>query len=251
MKQLLCGLFALATAVVPATPARADDAQARAVIEKAVKAHGGQEVLSKLPGISLKFKGKFHGMGDGLDMSGDVIAFGPDRQKIDLELKIGNDTLRIVNVLAGDKGWTRVGDMVQELTAEQLAEAREQAHSGWVTTLEPLLREKSFRFALIGEMKIDKQTTIGVKVSRKGHRDVDLYFDKETGLLAKSETTIKEEGSDQEVTEESFFSEYKEFQGQKQATRFVIKRGGKLFLEGEATGYELSEKLSDDVFAKP
>ena len=92
---------------------------------------------------------------------------------------------------------------------------------------------------------------MGVKVSSKGHRDVDLYFDKETGLLVKTEGRVKDDMSGQEVTEESFHSEYKEVQGTKQAHKFVVKRNGKLFMEGEATGVELSEKLDASTFAKP
>jgi len=33
--------------------------------------------------------------------------------------------------------------------------------------------------------------------------------------------------------------------------KFVVKRDGKLFVEGEATDYQLAEKLEDSVFAKP
>ena len=89
------------------------------------------------------------------------------------------------------------------------------------------------------------------KVSSKGHRDVDLYFDKATSVLVKTETRVKDDGSGQEVTEENFPSEYKDVQGVKHAMKFVVKRDGKLFLEGEATDCTLSEKLAADVFAKP
>jgi hypothetical protein len=92
---------------------------------------------------------------------------------------------------------------------------------------------------------------VGVKVSSKGHRDVDLYFSKKTGLLVKWETIVKEDGSDKEVTQESFASDYKDVQGTKQAYKFVVKRAGKLFVEGEATSIEMFDKLDANLFEKP
>jgi hypothetical protein len=80
---------------------------------------------------------------------------------------------------------------------------------------------------------------------------VTLYFDKESGLLVKYESRVKDEGSGQEVNEEHFLSDYKEVQGTKQAGKVVTKRDGKLYLEGEVTDHQLSEKLDAGVFAKP
>ena len=59
-------------------PARADDAaDARKIIEKAVKAHGGQDKLDKLQGHTTKFKGNFHGMGQAIPMTGEVADASP------------------------------------------------------------------------------------------------------------------------------------------------------------------------------
>jgi len=243
-------------AVVPANteavgaPARADDAaDARAIIEKAVKAHGGQDKLDKLPGTAIKFKGTFHGAGEGIPMSGEVSSQGPDKQRIDIEVEAGGQKIPVVIIVAGDKGWSKIAKDVTEMDKDKLAEAKEQAYAGWVATLAPL-KDKQFTLATIGEVKIEKRAALGVKVSSKGHRDIDLYFDKETGMLVKSETRVKDDGG-QEVTEESFPSEYKDVQGTKQAHKFSVKRNGKLFMEGEASKVELFEKLDASTFAKP
>jgi len=232
-------------------PARADDAaDARALVEKAVKAHGGQDKLEKFTAHTVKFKGTFHGMGQEIPITGEVTTQGADRLRMDLDIEAGGMKFKFVNVVAGDKGWTRMGDETKELDKDQLAEAKEQAYAGWVGTLAPL-KDKAFTLSTIGETTIEKRAALGVKVARKGHRDVDLYFDKETGLLAKTETRVKDDGSGQEVTEESFPGEYKDVQGTKQAAKFTVKREGKLFVVGEATEQTLAEKLDDSVFAKP
>lgn len=242
---LAAGLF------LAAAPVRADDAaDARALVEKAVKAQGGREKLEKFAAHTLKFKGSFHGMGQAIPMTGDLITQGADRTKMDLEVDAGGMKVRFVIVLAGDKGWTRMGDATTEMDKDQLAEAQEQAYAGWVSNLTPL-KDKAFTLATTGEAKVNDRPALGVKVTRKGHRDIDLFFDKETGLLVKTETRVKDEGSGQEVTEENYPDGYKEVEGVKMPMKFTVKRDGKLWVDGEATDYQLAEKLDAGVFAKP
>jgi hypothetical protein len=195
-------------------------------------------------------KGTVQVMGMGIEFEGAIATYGSDRQKLDIEAKVGGQKFRVVNVLNGDKGWARVGDQTMELDKDQLAEAKEQGHAGWVASLVPL-KDKGFTLATIGETKVNDKPAVGVKVSFKGRRDVDLYFDKQTGLLVKSETRVRDEESGQEVNEETIYGDYKDVQGTKQAMKFTIKRDGKPFMEAEASGYELSEKLPDSTFDKP
>ncbi|HVK10985.1 MAG TPA: hypothetical protein VM597_19610, partial [Gemmataceae bacterium] len=234
--------------VLAAAPVRADDA--RAVVEKALKAHGGAETLAKFPAVTVGFKGTFHGMGQEIPMTGQVTSQGVDRIKMDMEIEAGGQKIRVVNVITKDAGWTKVADNLMELGKDQLAEGLAQAHAGYVATLVPL-KDKAYTLASTGEIKVNEKPAVGVKVSTKGQRDVTLYFDKESGLLVKSEHLVKDEGSGQEVQEETFYADYKEVQGTKQAMKFKVNRDGKLFMEGEATEYHLSEKLDDNTFAKP
>ncbi len=251
MKHGQSALLAFGLILGAPVASRADDAAdaKAALVEKAIKAHGGDK-LTKLPATTLKMKGAIHTMGVDLTFTAEVVSNGPERQKIDIEAEAGGQKIHIVNVLNGNKGWSSIGGQTTELDKDKLAEAKEEAYAGWVATLAPL-KDKAFTLATIGEVEIEKKKALGVKVSRKGHRDVDLYFDKETGLLIKTESRVKDDTSGQEVTEESFPSEFKDVQGTKQAMKFTIKRDGKPFLEGEATECELAEKLDDSVFAKP
>jgi predicted outer membrane protein len=226
MRHVRHAAVALGLVLAATAPARADEAEARAIVEKAVKAHGGQEALAKFPAMTVRFKGTFHGMGAELPMTGEVITQGADQQKINVEVEAGGMKFRIAIVLNGDKGWTRFADQAtQEMTKDEVAESREQGYAAWVVTLAPLTG-KQFTLATIGEVKIDDRPALGVKVSSKGHRDVDLYFDKQTNLLIKTETMVKEEGSDREVLEETLLADYKEVQGTKQAMKFTTRRDG-------------------------
>jgi hypothetical protein len=242
-------VLAVGLVLAATTAARADDAAAaRALVDKAIKAHGG-DAIAKVPAATVKFKGTVHTMGQGFPFSGEVNTQGADRSKIDIEVEVMGQKFRFLSVLSGDKGWIKLGDATNEMDKDQLAEAQEQARAGWVATLVPL-KDKAFTLATTGEIEIDKRPALGVKVSSKGHRDVDLYFDKETGMLVKTEARAKDEGG-KEVTDETFYADYKDVQGVKQAMKVTVKRDGKLYVEGEVTEYQLGESLDASVFAKP
>jgi len=249
--------FAVATfgiVLAVSGPARADDAaDARKIIEKAVRARGGREKLEKLPGRVVTFKGTVHSVGDGIAMNGTVSTQGADKQRIDVEVDVGGIKAAILIVYAGDKGWRKsdlVSKDVVDFSKDRLAEIKEFSHAWWVATLVPLT-DKQFTLATVGEIKVDNKSALGVKMSRKGYSDVDLYCDKETGLLVKTERRMKDEMSGQEVNEKAFFGDYKEVQGTKQSHKFSVKRDRKLYFEFEATKIELFEKPDASTFAKP
>lgn len=244
--------YALAYALLLTAPlaARADDAaDARALVDKALTAHGGADKLAKLPGVTLKLKGTFHGLGQALEFKGSIASQGADRFRLDMEFVVADRDVRVQQVLNGAKGWQKLNADVTEMDEDDLAEAKEQAYAGWVSTLVPLT-DKEFKLATAGEIKVDKRPALGVKVARKGRRDVTLYFDKETALLVKMETRVKDE-TGEEKTEESVFSNYKDVQGTKQAFKVAVQRDAKPYLEADVTECTLAEKLGAATFAKP
>jgi hypothetical protein len=229
---------------------RADDRAAlESLVDKAVQAQGGRARLEKLPAVTTKSKGTFHGLGAAVSFTGEFAFQGPDRSKFDIEAEAGGQKFRLVVVLAGNKGWIKLNDDTEEQDKDDLAEAQEEAYAEWVATLVPL-KDNKFRLAPLGEVGVDGRPALGVKVSREGHRDVDLYFDRQTNLLVKTQAPVKDDDG-QEVTEETFLSNYKDVQGTRQAMKVVVKRDGKLYLEIEVTECQLAEKLDDSVFAKP
>jgi outer membrane lipoprotein-sorting protein len=237
----LAGLVALTAA----NSIRADDEkQARATIDKAIKAAGGADKLAKYPGMIWKEKGKYYGMGDGVPYTGTYTMQGPDKTRMEIE----GVFLIIVN---GDKGWTQMGGETKAMSKEQLAEEKETRFAGWVSTLAPL-NDKGFTLKPLGESKVEGEAAVGVKVSHKGHRDVQLYFSKKTGLLVKSEHTAKameQEGKD--VKQEAFYSDYQDVSGTKRPMKVVIKRDGKPYVEAEHSDLKLVEKVDDKQFEKP
>jgi len=247
VRACLLSVVALAVAV----PVRADDqADAKKVIDKAITAHGGAEALTKNPASTVKMKGKFYGMGEGIDYTGSF-ASAPDRSRFEVSLSVMGMNFTIISAVKGDKGWTSLNSMVQDLSKEQIEETLEARHVQEATRLVPLTG-KDYKLSVLGESKVDNRPAVGIHVEFKGKRDVNLFFDKETGLLVKSETRSKDAMNlGDEFTEETYYRDYKKVSGAMVAHKVEIRRDNKLFVEGEATEITASDKLDDALFNKP
>lgn len=245
LSVMLTATFALA-----ASTARADDAQARAVVEKAVKALGGEAKLAKAKAETFKGKGKFYGMGDGIDYTGEWAVEHPKRLRVKID--VGGGAFTMVRLIDGGKIYMDANGAKSEVDdKDELAEAKESMHHSWVSSLLPL-KDKAFTLSMIGEAKVADRPAVGVRVSHKGRRDVNLFFDKEKGVLLKTETGAK--GMDtgwQEVRQETFFSDYKDVDGILHPYAMVVNRDGKKYIEMEVTEMKFHEKLDDTHFAKP
>jgi hypothetical protein len=232
--------------------ARADDqADAKAIVEKAIKAQGGAEKLSKNKSVTTKQKGKFYGFGDGIDYTLDSATQPPDRIRNEIKGEANGTPFSFIQVIQGEKGWNSANGQTDELGDEQLKEAKENLYANWVAQLLPITG-KDFTLTPLGDVKVGDKEAVGVKVSSKDHRDISLFFDKKTGMLIKRETIVKDlMGGGDEQKEEVLFLEYKEKDGVHYASKININRNDKKYIESEIVEYKPSEKLDDKVFEKP
>jgi hypothetical protein len=228
-------------------PLKADDADAaRAVIEKALKAQGGEEKLAKFKSHTWKNKGTWYGMGDGVPYTANYAVAWPDKFRFEVE---GGFMTVVVD---GDKGWMQAMGETREMSKEELAQQKEDMYAGHVTTLAPLLKDKEYKLAFTGEAKVENKSAIGLKVSHADRPDVTLYFDKDSGLLVKSErkTKVPEEGG-KEVTQENLYGDYQDVEGAKVSMKITILRDGKKYIEGENFDIKPVDKHDDKTFTKP
>ena len=250
--RTIAGSCCVLAVLVFLAPARADeDAKLGEVVARAIKAHGGADNLKKFQASVIRTKGKFYGAGEGLDYTGETSVQLPNRIRTQVEGKVGDNEFKFVQVVNGDKGWTRLNDDTNEMNKEALAESREQLNAMTITHL-VVLNDKGYKLSALGEAKVGDRPVIGIRVARDGFRDVSLFFDKENNLLLKSETRGKDlMRGGEEYTAETLYGDYKKVEGLMAAQKLTIKRDGKLYVEAEATNIKFSEKLDDSVFAKP
>jgi outer membrane lipoprotein-sorting protein len=231
---------------------RADEqADAKAIVDKAIKAQGGAEKLAKAKAASSKSKGKFYGFGDAIDYTLESSTQPPDKLRNEIQGEAMGNKFSFIQVIQGDKGWNSANGTTEELSEEQLKEGKENLYANWVALLHPITG-KDFKLAPLAEVKVGDKEAVGVKVSSKGHRDISLFFDKKTGMLLKRETTVKDlMAGGSEVAEEVLYLEFKEKDGIQYASKVTINRDGKKYIESEITDYKPAEKLDDKVFDKP
>jgi hypothetical protein len=242
MRTILATVVVLACATLVGAEA---PKEARAVIDKAIKAAGGEEKLTKFQAHTWKAKGTYYGMGDGLPYTANYAVQFPNKFKVEIE-----NVFTIV--LDGDKGWVKSGDNTNEMTKEQLEEHKHERYAGLVATLLPL-KDKGYKLATLGEVKVGDRPAIGIKVSHPGQRDVDLFFDKDNGLLVKCSRKAKaEEQGGKEVTQDSYYSDYKDIEGAQFPCKIVVKRDDKVYVEAENSDIKPAGKaLPDGTFDKP
>jgi hypothetical protein len=233
-------------------PVRADeDATLREVVTKAIKVHGGLDNLTKFKANVTKQKGKFHGPGGVLEFTSDTSIQLPDRLRTEVGFKVGDMQFTFLQVIAGNKGWMRLMDKTEEMNKDMLEEAKEQMNAANISHL-ACLNDKDYMLSSLGEVKVGDRPAIGIRVQRKGYRDVNLFFDKDKSLLLKMETRGKDimQGG-QEYTSTTLYDDYKKVDGMMIAHKATIERDGKPYVEGEITEVKLSEKLDDNRFEKP
>jgi hypothetical protein len=240
--------WGLAALILAGGAARADEAATpKAILDKAIKAHGGADALKKYTAQVTKAKGKFYGMGDGIDYTSETSVQAPNK----LRVFVDANGFKFTQVVNGDKGWMDVNGEVTEMNKDFLEEARQELHAVDVARLVPLLQE-GYKLSPLGEVKVDGKPAVGIKVEHKGYRDVGLFFDKDSGLLVKIERRGKDvmQGG-AEYTAEELLSDYKKVEGLQVPYKQTINRDGKKYIESEATDVKVAEKLDDKVFAKP
>jgi hypothetical protein len=129
-------------------------------------------------------------------------------------------------VFDGKSLWIRVDEDLQEFSAEQLAWARKNAHHVRVRLLHGLLEDRAFGFRSLGESKVGGKAALGVAVSRKGHEDSLLYFDKASGVLVKHACPVLDSfDGGKKRNHELLLSDYQEVDFGAAHARVLTERG--------------------------
>ncbi len=251
--------------LLPTSNLRADDAaDARAIVARGMKAAGipndGKPVT-----MTFKYKGKTS-TGDGLEATctGDVAFQAPDlyrftcKSEASLKIEVTRQGLirrrpmvasgtagisvDLLAVANGKKAWVSVLGQSQELTGEMLEEGLIQVYQLHVFSLTPLLAEKEFNLSTAGEKEVNGKKAAAVKVERDQKPAITLFFDKDTGLLAKVERKAKDD-SRKEVLNEMYLDDYKDIGGRKYYTKMRVVQDGKPIMEHTLFDQKLQEVL--------
>lgn len=224
--------------LIPCAAAQEDEA--KALVEKAVKAQGGLDKLSQKVASHRKTKGVFHT--DKFTFTGESYSDLGNRRKITIQGEQDGQLTTRALVMENGKGWISFDGTVVDLDGEFLERLEKSSYADKVSSLVTLLKDKGYKLSTLGEVQIKNAPALGVKVEKEGKPDITLYFDKVSGLLVKSANKVKEsEGAEQEVLQEVYYHDYQLFSPLTADEQLV--RAAKLGVTGPALLQALRQRI--------
>ena len=254
--KVLLSMLMLLT--VPAGTRAGEEAEARAIVERAVRALGGGEKLNALKAATWKSKGTFtYNTNTSQFLSHWSIQGARQYRKI-REEKSGVQTVKSTLVVTLDRAWfQKPKGKLAEFHDTGVTGFHEECTLHWMA-LRLDFSDKAFTLSRLPASEGAAPLPDGVHVT---HRDLpdtsfDLFFDHATGLLTKLVTRYPPARALKENTpaEERTFGEYKEFGGIKFATiiRWSARYGANSAVQTEERfDIQIHDKLDDSVFQWP
>jgi len=164
---------------------RAADPAAQAVIDKAIKALGGEARLTKAAICQYKAKGKIVLSGFEGDVAITVTLDRLERRKAEFEGEFAGNRYHGITVVDGDKGWRKFAEMGMPLDTELLANEKRLLYmQSAMLTVVPL-NGSGFRVESAGEDRVGDQPATLLKVTGPDGKDFKIWFDKVSGLPKK------------------------------------------------------------------
>jgi hypothetical protein len=250
MKRLLPGLFAATLLALVAGPSPADDKDTTAILDKAIKALGGQDKLSKARALSWKAKGTLTIMDNEIKFNSKVTVQGLDQRRSEFEGDFMGNQIKGVTVVNGKKGWRKIAGMDMEMDEKALANEKRSIYLQVSPITILPLKGKGFKVESAGEEKVGGKAAVVLKVTGPDGKDFKISFDKESGLPVKLVARVAAFGN-QQFDQETIFSGYKDFGGIKVATKVENKRDGETFGKQEISDFKAQAKVDDKTFAEP
>ena len=250
MKTRFLRVLAVGLALGAGT-ARADEQpEAKVLLDKAIKAMGGEAKLAKLGTVS--GKGKITAMKGGQEITISLQGTwqGLSQYRAELEIQDGGNNFNGILVINGDKGWFKKNDNTDDAPEGLVPFIQNLFYAGRMPQMLPALKDNAYKLTPLGEIKVGTQPAVGFSVSHPDYKDVSLFFDKESGLPLKSEIRLTEPKRDQESTIEFHYSDYKDFDGVKLCGMVTIKLDDKEFTM-ELREIKAAEKMDDSRFDRP
>ncbi len=242
---------------VAAGPAdvKPDEAEARALLDKAIRAAGGAGPLAKVAGVSANVKGTLHVQGGRtVPFNFSVSAQGADRFRMETE-SVGGRAFAATLVVNGKKNWLKSDNN------KRLAQVKDRflfenglAHDLYALQLAQLLtplKDKAFRLSTTGEIQVGDRPALGFRVIRAGRPDVNLYFDKKSGLPVRCELRFRVDRLNQEYTHEILLHEPKDVGGIKAFTKLTVTRDDTKVFSATLEDLQFPEQLDEKTFAEP
>lgn len=243
-------LIEIAVLLTSASLVAVDDA--RPIVERAVIAHGGKDQLAKLSKARRRIEGTTNQVMGQVDVpfiredEWDL----PLRCRSVVKLEVKGQVVSVEEVLNDEAGWTKWNGMTDDLSKEAFREMQERMHLESVIQLN-CLTDGTHELSVLEHIERDGVPLVGVRVKSLGKRDIDLYFDKTTGLLARYRESVGDRVSDKQTIQETVLSGYENINGVRYFRDIVVLKDGGTMLRGRIKMLEIVAKHEASAFSKP
>jgi outer membrane lipoprotein-sorting protein len=233
-------LLVAAVAVLAVGGVRADDA-AVAVVKKAVEAHGGEDALKKPKGGEFKVEGDVTVGAEKGKFTSTISYALPNMFRMSVDTTLGTTKTSQTIVVNGDKVKATTAGKAQELKDPAKGEFLQLAAVQEVSLLYPLLDDKRFTLKAEKDEKVNDKDAAVVLVTRKGMKDMRLYFDKASGELVRFVHKMPDPFGAEAVTEVTL-GEFKKFDGVLQPTVQKVRQANKEYMTLRIVEAKMVEK---------
>jgi hypothetical protein len=224
----------------------ASEAKGRQILKQAVEAMGGPAFLNEK---TSECDGKFAQFGHNGALSG-YIEFKvywsyPDKNRTDFAKK-GN----IIDLYAGDEGWTLDRGGVSEEPAPAVADFQEGVKRNIYNLLRTRLKEERVQIRFGGSSVVDLKQVEWVEITDSEQRFFRLAVDHSNHLLVRSIVSIRDENSGEKIDETTVYSNYQEKDGVQVPMQVTKERDGRRVYQAFYEGCRVNPELPPDFFTK-
>ncbi len=250
MKPFFCAAMTLIILAAADRSVRADEKDLHAILDKAIKAAGGEEKLKKLDALTWKTKASITFNGDSNPFSIQATVQGLDHYRAEIDGEFGGNPVKGVVVVNGKKGWRKFGEDKMDMDDDNVANEKRQIYLQVIPTKLVMLKDKAYKLEAAGEQKVGDKPAAGIKVTGPDGKDFTIYFDKESGLPVRIVAKVVGFGNE-EFTQETTLKDFKEIDGIKKAMKSESKRDGEDFIKSEITEFKALDKVEAKTFEEP
>ena len=227
-------------------PARADDKDAKAILDKAIKALGGEEKLGKAEVFSWKAKGTS-------SSTATTTSQQPGDRQGPRSLSAGSSATTSSRAWSSSTA-TRAGASSATTSMELEGDAARQREAERLPPGRPDHARAAQGQGLQGRGRRRGEGRRQAGRRPQGHRarrqGLHALFDKESGLPVKQVARVVG-FQGEEYTQETTFADYKDFGGIKKATKVESQARRRAVPGQELTEFKVLDKVDADTFAEP
>jgi hypothetical protein len=223
---------------------------ARTIITKAIKAHGGDKAISRWRCGEVRYRAGGAAIPlEGVETTMEETFQFPGHFKRVVRMSAGGQTTVQIFVNSDGKVWIKKGDGATEVRDNDFANRTEHLFANFVSFIR--INESEAQFVKLDEAAIHNHVAVGVRAKFEQTPPIDLFFDKQTGLLVHSKQIAPKSGRDEPVQLEAYLDDYREVQGGMVPMRMWNLQDGKKLTDVTIIELKFRDQFEESTFAKP